>query len=177
MTEPNTSQFWEDVKSGRFASMVKESARGQVLSNSRELYHVLKPLFAEVDDVETVYGIFLDAKNHILAIEKLFSGSISAASVYPREIVKKAIQHKASGFLIGHNHPSGNTAPSPEDQSITLRIGLATASIDVSFHDHIIIGDGYHSMADSGWMKNVRERFQTLASMNSQPNTGGCHAK
>jgi len=177
MTKPNTSKFWEDVKSGRFASMVKESARGQALQNSRELYHVLKPLFAEVDDVETVYGIFLDAKNHILAIEKLFSGSISAASIYPREIVKKAIQHKASAFLIGHNHPSGSTDPSPEDQSITLRIGMATASIDVAFHDHIIIGDGYHSMADSGWMKNVKERFQTLISMNSHPNTGGRHAK
>ena len=166
-TEPNKSQFWEDVKSGRFASMVKESASGQALSNSLELYHVLKPLFAEVDDVETVYGIFLDAKNHILAIEKLFSGSISSASIYPREIVKKAIQYKASGFLIGHNHPSGNTDPSPEDQSITLRIGMAIASIDVAFHDHIIVGDGYHSMADSGWMRNVRERFQTLTSMNS----------
>ena len=162
MTELNTSQFWEDLKSGRFASMVKESARGQALSNSRELYHVLKPLFAEVDDVETVYGIFLDSKNHILAIEKLFSGSISAASIYPREIVKKAIQHKASGFLIAHNHPSGNTDPSPEDQSITLRIGMATASIDVAFHDHIIIGDGYHSMADTGWLQEVSKKITDL---------------
>jgi DNA repair protein RadC len=167
MTEPNTSKFWEDVKSGRFASMVKESAKGQALQNSRELYHVLKPLFAEVDDVETVYGIFLDSKNHILAIEKLFTGSISAASIYTREIVKCLIRHKATAFLLAHNHPSGQTVPSQEDKSITMKIGIASASIDVSFHDHIIIGDGYYSMADNGWMKTVYERFNNMLKVSS----------
>ena len=65
-------QFWQDLKSGRFASMVKESAKGQRLSNSREAYNVLKPVLAENDDVEKVYVIYLDAQNKILAIEKLF---------------------------------------------------------------------------------------------------------
>ena len=169
MTTSNTSQFWKDVKSGRFASMVKESAKGQRLSNSSEVYHILKPLFAEVDDVETVYGIFLDSKNHILAIEKLFSGSISAASIYSRELVKHLIRHKATAFLLAHNHPSGETTPSREDKLITMKIGIASASIDVSFHDHIIIGDGYYSMADNGWMKTVYERFNNLLNISSQP--------
>ena len=159
--------FWEDLKSGRFASMVKESAKGQRLSNSNEVYHILKPLFAEVDDVETVYGIFLDANNRILAIEKLFTGSISAASIYTRELVKHLIRHKATAFLLAHNHPSGQTTPSKEDKSITMKIGIASASIDVSFHDHIIIGDGYYSMADNGWMKTVYERFNNLLKASS----------
>jgi DNA repair protein RadC len=97
------SQFWEDLKSGRFVSMVKESAKGQRLSNSQEVYNVLKPIMAEEDDIEKVYIIFLDAQNKILSIEKMFSGSISAASIYPREIVKKLINLKASAFLIAHN--------------------------------------------------------------------------
>ena len=149
--------------------MVKESAKGQRLSNSNEVYHILKPLFADVDDVETVYGIFLDSKNHIISIEKLFSGSISAASIYTREVAKRLIRNKATAFLIAHNHPSGETVPSQEDKSITMKIGIAAASIDVSFHDHIIIGDGYYSMADNGWMKTVYERFNNALNISSQP--------
>lgn len=61
---------------------------------------------------------------------------------------------------MAHNHPSGDTTPSSEDMSITKKVGLAAASIDTTFHDHIIIGDGYHSMADSGWLKNVSNEFK-----------------
>ena len=81
MTEK--SQFWEDLKSGRFLSMVREESKGQYVSNSREVYNVMKPLFAEHDDVECVYSIFLDAKNKILGIEKMFTGSISASANLP----------------------------------------------------------------------------------------------
>ena len=155
-------QFWQDLKSGRFASMVKDSAKGQQLSNSQEVYNVLKPIIAEEDDVERVYIIFMDAKNKILAIEKMFSGSITASSIYPREIIKRLIRLKASALVMVHNHPSEDTTPSEEDKSITIRVGIATASIDVSFHDHIIIGDGYHSMADTGWLQKVSGKFTSL---------------
>jgi DNA repair protein RadC len=155
-------QFWQDLKSGRFASLVKESAKGQRLSNSREAYNVLKPMLAENDDIEKVYVIFLDAQNKILAIEKMFSGSITAASIYPREIIKRLIQLKASAFVMAHNHPSTDTTPSAEDKAITIKIGIAAASIDVAFHDHIIIGDGYYSMADNGWLKEITNGFSKL---------------
>jgi len=155
-------QFWQDLKSGRFASMVKESAKGQRLSNSREAYNVLKPVLAENDDVEKVYVIYLDAQNKILAIEKMFSGSITAASIYPREIIKHLIKLKASAFVMAHNHPSTNTTPSAEDKSITIKVGIAAACIDVAFHDHIIIGDGYYSMADNGWLKEITKVFTNL---------------
>ena len=155
----DTIKFWKDLKSGRFVSMVKESARGQRLSNSQEAYNILKPVLSEQDDVEKVYVIFLDAQNKILAIEKMFSGSISSASIYSREIVKRLINQKACAFLIAHNHPSGDTKPSSEDKSITIKVGIAAASIDVTLHDHIIIGDGYHSMADTGWLKKVSSTF------------------
>lgn len=158
----NNLKFWNDLKSGRFASMVKESCKGQSVNNSREVYHIMKPMFAENDDVESIYGIFLDAKNNIISIEKLFSGSITASAVYPREIVKRLITLKACSFLMVHNHPSGDLTPSAEDKSITIKVGIAAASIDVSFHDHLIIGEGYHSMADTGWLKTVSSRYSDL---------------
>jgi DNA repair protein RadC len=161
----NSSTFWEDLKSGHFVSMVKESSKGQALSNSREVYNVMKPIFAENDDVESVYCIFLNTKNRILAIEKMFLGTISASAIYPRELIKRVIALKSSAIVMTHNHPSGFVEPSAEDKAITVRMAIALASIDVALHDHIIIGDGFHSMADSGWLKSVRSRYNNLLSL------------
>jgi DNA repair protein RadC len=154
--------FWEDLKSGRFASMVKEASKGQTVSNSHQVYNIMKPIFAENDDVETIYCIFMDAKNHILAIEKMFSGSITASTLYPRELVKRILALKASAFVMVHNHPSGDTNPSREDEAVTIKVGIAAASIDVSFHDHLIVGNGFHSMADSGWLNKVSNTHHSL---------------
>jgi DNA repair protein RadC len=151
--------------------MVKESSKGRSLSNSLEAYHILKPLFAEEDDVEKAYFIFLDGQNKVLGIEILFSGSIRASCIYPREILKRLISLKASAFIMAHNHPSGDITPSAEDKSITIKVGIAAASIDVQFLDHIIVGDGYHSMADTGWLKSVSKQFSGL--LKSRPQEGG----
>ena len=156
-----TSQFWNDLKSGHFASMVKESSKGQALSNSQEVYNIMKPMFAREDDVERVYLIFLDARNKILAIENLFSGSITSSTIYSREIVKRIIQLKATAVVLVHNHPSGETAPSTEDKAITIKVAIAAGSIDVLLHDHIIIGDGYQSMADTGLIRKFSEIFES----------------
>jgi DNA repair protein RadC len=162
MNESNNETFWVDLKSGKFASMVAETAKGQSVSNSKEVYNILKPLFAKTDDIEKVYFIFLDSKNNIISIENLFSGTISASAIYTREVVKMAIKLKANAFVMAHNHPSGDVIPSSEDKAITLKVGFAAASIDVSFHDHIIIGDGYCSMADSGWLKDISKEFHKV---------------
>ncbi len=164
ISEKQSAQFWEDLKSGRFISMVKESSKGEALSNSSEVYNVMKPLFAENDDVESLYCIFLNSKNRILAIEKMFSGSLTSSMVYPREIVKKVLSHKAAALIIAHNHPSGCTAPSPEDISITKRMQMALSSIDVTLHEHLIIGDGYYSMADSGLLSNLKHKVKNFVS-------------
>jgi len=156
------SSFWEDLKSGHFTSMIKESSKGNKLSNGQEVCNIMKPIFAKNDDVEAVYCIFIDAKNNILGIEKVFSGSLTASAIYPREIIKRLLKLKASAFVMVHKHPSGDINPSIEDKSITIKVGIAAASIDVSFHDHIIIGNGYYSMADTGWLKKVSSRFSNL---------------
>ena len=157
-----TTKFWNDLKSGHFASMIKETSKGQSISNSAEIYNILKPIFAEEDDVEKAFFIFLNGQNKILGIENLFSGSITSASIFPREIVKRLIQIKASAVVMVHNHPSGDIKPSPEDHTVTIKVGIAAASIDVRLHDHIIVGDGYHSMADAGWMKEISSRMSNF---------------
>ena len=65
-------------------------------------------------------------------------------------------------MILTHNHPTGCTEPSNEDRMITRKIAIALVSIDVQLHDHIIIGDGVHSMADSGFMGTVKEHLNKV---------------
>jgi len=159
------SEFWQDLKNGKFLSMVSESANGQELANAGEVYNVMKPLIAGHDDVESLYCIFLDAQNKILTIKRMFSGTITNSTIYPRELVKSVIRQKASAVILAHNHPSGSKTVSPEDQAITIKVGISLASIDVTMHDHIIIGNGYFSMAEDGWLDKVSERFNAHLSV------------
>ena len=155
----NKEQFWDDLKSGKFVSMVKESSKGQSLCSSLEAFNILKPLFADEDDVEKLFFIFLDQKNTILTIENLFRGSIAGAAIYPREVIKQIIKLKANGIVLAHNHPSGDPQPSKEDRLITMRLMVAAHSIDVNVLDHIIIGNSYYSMADEGIIKNMKNQI------------------
>lgn len=163
----NEHNFWNELRSGKFASMVKETSKGQALSNSQDVYNVMKPMFAEQDDVESLFGIFLDAKNKVVGIEKLFSGSLTGSMVYPREIIKRILSLKAAAFVMVHNHPSGNPQPSPEDRQITLRVLVALKSIGVSFHDHIIVGDGWHSMRDRNEMSEFEKIYKNCLEVGS----------
>ena len=155
-------QFWEELRSGRFVSMVKESSKGKRLRSSSEAFNVLKPLFADEDDVEKMFFIFMDQKNQIISIENLFKGSIAGSAIYPREILKRIIRVKANGIVMVHNHPSGDPYPSNEDKSITLRVMLATSAIDVGVLDHIIIGESYYSMADEGIIKIMKDQLDNF---------------
>ena len=158
----DNNRFWVDLKNGKFLSMVKESSKGNVLQSSREAFNVLNPLFADEDDVEKAFFVFMDQKNRIISIENLFRGSIAGAAIYPREVVKRLIQLGANAFLFSHNHPGGDPTPSREDKEITMRILVAASSIDVSFHDHIIIGETFYSMADEGIMGSMKEKVQSF---------------
>ena len=161
------TRFWEQLRSGRFAQMVRETSKGKSLCNPVEVYHVIKPLFAENDDVETIYCIFLDTQNHILAIEKMFSGTLSCAIVFPREIVKRVLALAAGAVVMAHNHPSGDTKPSNEDRAITRKVIFSLTAIDVLLHDHLIVGNGYHSMSNDGWMKSVTDQCRQFLSNQS----------
>ena len=97
--------------------------------------------------------LFLDVQNRMLAMEEMFKGTISQASVYPREVVIRALHHQASAVVLAHNHPSGDVRPSAADSALTRTLQTALSMVDVKVLDHIIVGPGQHwSMAErSPW--------------------------
>ena len=130
----------------------------------------MKPFYASQDDIEKMYCIFMDAKNKIIKIEKLFSGTISTSAVYPREIVKKVLELKATAIILSHNHPSGDVTPSSSDFMITARIQAALTSIDVALHDHLIIGQDFYSFAENGFLESTKQKYQEFISASTKAN-------
>ena len=95
--------------------------------------------------------LFLDAQHRLLALEELFRGTLSQTSVYPREVVLRALHHNASAVILAHNHPSGSVAPSRADEALTQTLKAALAMVDVRVLDHIIVAPGQAlSMAERG---------------------------
>lgn len=95
--------------------------------------------------------MLLDSQHRLLQFKELFFGTINAAPVYPREIVKLVVEHNAAAVIIAHNHPSGLAEPSLADQRVTERIKHALGVIDVSLLDHFVIGtEGIVSFAERG---------------------------
>jgi len=101
---------------------------------------------------EVFAGLFLDNRHRVLQFEELFTGTIDGASVYPREVVKKAMSYNAAAVIFAHNHPSGVSEPSQADRHITQRLSEALALIDVRVLDHIIVGDELISFAERGYL-------------------------
>jgi DNA repair protein RadC len=95
--------------------------------------------------------LFMDAQNRIITDEEMFSGTLTQTSVYPREIVKRALYHNAASVIFAHNHPSGVTAPSKADELLTAELKKALALIDVRVLDHFIVaGNETASFAQMG---------------------------
>lgn len=91
-------------------------------------------------DTEQFRVLFLDRKNTVIADEALGAGTVGHVPVYPREVAKRALELNASALILIHNHPSGDPTPSPEDVTVTARVVDACAAIDVTVHDHIVVG-------------------------------------
>lgn len=86
--------------------------------------------------------LFLDNRHRVIKYEELFRGTIDGASVQPREVVRRALEHNAAALILAHNHPSGVAEPSEADRRITQRLRDALALVDIRVLDHFIIGDG-----------------------------------
>ena len=100
---------------------------------------------------EVFMVIYLNGRNQIIKMEEVFEGTLSTSAVYPREVVKRALDNEAAALVFVHNHPSGNPNPSKEDLTITNKLKEASQSIDVVVHDHLIIaGNEVYSFADHG---------------------------
>ncbi len=90
---------------------------------------------------EVFAALFLDNRHRIITYEELFRGTINAAVVYPREVVRRALDHNAAAVIFAHNHPSGDPEPSSADRCITRALVKALELIDVRVLDHLVVGD------------------------------------
>jgi DNA repair protein RadC len=88
---------------------------------------------------EVFLVLFLDTQNRLIAAEELFRGTLNHASVYPREVVKRALAHNAAAVILAHNHPSGIAEPSQSDQQLTAALKQALALVDVRVLDHFVV--------------------------------------
>jgi len=162
--EPPKDKFWKDLVSGTIDRKIQEAAPSKYLNASSDVYNVMKPFLADKPDVERMCGIYLNRKNAILTIDVLAVGSLTGASVYPREIIKAMIRKQAASLVLCHNHPSGDPAPSPEDENITRQIVYALWLIGATLLDHIIIGtrERTYSFADAGKMAQYRDKAKEI---------------
>ncbi|MEQ6435093.1 DNA repair protein RadC [Comamonas sp. w2-DMI] len=122
----------------------------EVFSSPQAVKHFLQlHLAAKPHEVFAV--LFLDSQHRLLALEEMFRGTLTQTSVYPREVVLRALHHQAAAVILAHNHPSGQVAPSSADRSLTATLKSALALIDVRVLDHVIVAPGAAlSMAEEG---------------------------
>ncbi|MBS0499687.1 MAG: DNA repair protein RadC [Burkholderiaceae bacterium] len=129
------------------AEQLRERA---ALDTPQAVQHYLQlQLAARAHEVFAV--LFLDSQHRLIALEELFRGTLTQTSVYPREVVLRALHHQASAVVLAHNHPSGSTAPSRADEALTQNLKAALALVDVRVLDHVIVAPGQAlSMAEKG---------------------------
>lgn len=130
--------------------MQEQLARSNPLTQPQMVKQYLKAKMRDYTK-ETFSCLFLDSKNQIICFKELFHGTIDAASIYPREIIKTVLSQNAAAVMFAHNHPSGNPEPSAADRSITQKLKTVLNSIDVRLLDHFVVGDNQiFSFAEEG---------------------------
>ena len=114
--------------------------------------------------VEVLTVIYLDAALAIIDSEQVAEGTVTVNTVYPREIIKKALSRNASALIIAHNHPSGVLTPSKQDRQLTKQLFLACSLMHIRLLDHLIIGDGHFSFADAGIIGQIADWCNSVSS-------------
>lgn len=168
---PDFALAEQHLRSSRPLPMAVDSAITRKLSAAREL--IQRDLLAEMQarpvfdkpgqlgewlqlhcaglDYEVFLVMYLDAQNHLITIEQPFRGTLTKTSVYPREVLKAVLDHRAASVVLAHNHPSGDLTPSRADQCITQTLKSTLGLIDVHVLDHFIVANGKHySFAEHG---------------------------
>ena len=126
--------------------------RGARFRSSRDIFRHFGPLLRDTRQ-EEIHVVYVDGKHRIIETRMIHKGTATSCPVHPRAVLGPALRMSASGFVMIHNHPSGDSAPSPDDLELTRRLVDAAFLVGVTFLDHLIIGDGvYASLADRGLM-------------------------
>lgn len=124
--------------------MLRAEVRAQpVLNNWDRLTDYLHAALAR-EPIEQFRVLFLDTKNRLIADEAQAKGTVNHTPVYPREVVKRALELGATALILVHNHPSGDPTPSRADIAMTAEVKAATEALGMLLHDHLIIGNGRH---------------------------------
>ena len=131
-------------------SIREDVRRNTVLTSADKVRDYLKMALAHLPH-EVFLALFLDAQNRLLAAEELFRGTLTQTSVYPREVVKRALANNAAAVVFAHNHPSGFAEPSRSDELLTANLKQALSLVDVRVLDHLIVaGSQTVSFAERG---------------------------
>jgi DNA repair protein RadC len=103
------------------------------------------------EPLEVFAVVFLDTQNRVIAFESMFHGTIDGVNVYPRAVLRRAIEHNCAAVILAHNHPSGLSEPSQADKAITSVLRSVLAHVDIRVLDHFIVGEGTpFSFAEAG---------------------------
>ncbi|HEY5717388.1 MAG TPA: DNA repair protein RadC [Motiliproteus sp.] len=132
--------------------LAEDLQRGGVITSTADAGQYLSSRLR--DRAREVFAVLLlDNQHRMIAFEELFEGTIDSATVYPREVVKRALYHNAAALILAHNHPSGVAEPSVADRHITERLQQALEMVGVRVLDHLVVGDGKPvSFAERGWL-------------------------
>ena len=138
------------IKAAADRYLAGRAAAVNPLSNAGEVLDYLNSHLRDKSR-ESFLVLFLDAKNRVLAMETLFEGTLTASAVYPREVIRAALDHRAAALIFAHNHPSGDPSPSREDMALTRQLICAARLLGITVHEHLIVGrEGIYSFADQG---------------------------
>ena len=119
--------------------LLRRMQQGTYLSNPGEVKDYLRLQVGHLE--HEVFGcLFLNNQHAVIAAEEMFRGTIDGASVYPREVVKRALELNAAAVIFYHNHPSGVSEPSQADQRLTQRLKAALGTVDIRVLDHFVVG-------------------------------------
>jgi DNA repair protein RadC len=132
--------------------LAEEMTAGPVFDSPTAVSDFLKLHFAG-QPYESFVVMYLDAQHRLIAFEDLFRGTLAQASVYPREIARRALLHNAAALVVAHNHPSGAAEPSRADEALTKALQTSLSLLDVRVLDHLVIaGSRATSLAQRGLM-------------------------
>ena len=123
--------------------------QSNALGSPQKMRELLRCYYANAE--REIFAIFLlDNQNRLIAVETLFYGTINAANIYPREVVKTVLANNAQAVIFAHNHPSGDATPSKADRDITSKLTNILGLIDVKVLDHFVVGEEIVSFAEKG---------------------------
>ncbi|BEV71440.1 MULTISPECIES: DNA repair protein RadC [unclassified Paludibacterium] len=130
----------------------EEMAQDDVLDTPQRVSDYLR-LRLGASDIEIFMVIFLSVRNHVITAQELFRGSLTETRVYPREVVRLALQHNAAGLILAHNHPMGDPEPSLPDYLVTDTLKKLLREVDIKLLDHVVVTrQKTFSMAERGYL-------------------------